>query len=38
MGGEDIPYFIENNPGAFYHIGCTLAEDLPVPELHSPLN
>ena len=37
MGGEDFSYFIENNPGAFYHIGCTPKEDLPAPALHSPL-
>ena len=37
MGGEDFSYFIEDNPGAFYHIGCTPKEDLPAPALHSPL-
>jgi len=37
MGGEDFSYFIEDNPGAFYHIGCTPRENLPAPALHSPL-
>ncbi len=37
MGGEDFSYFVEGNPGAFYHIGCTPREDLPAPALHSPL-
>ena len=37
MGGEDFSYFIETNPGAFYHIGCTPPENLPAPALHSPL-
>jgi metal-dependent amidase/aminoacylase/carboxypeptidase family protein len=37
MGGEDFSYFIENTPGAFYHIGCTPRDDLPAPALHSPL-
>jgi amidohydrolase len=37
MGGEDFSYFIENTPGAFYHIGCTRPEDMPAPALHSPL-
>lgn len=36
MGGEDFSYFIENTPGAFYHIGCTAPENLPAPALHSP--
>jgi len=37
MGGEDFSYFVEANPGAFYHIGCTPPEKLPAPALHSPL-
>lgn len=37
MGGEDFSYFVESNPGAFYHIGCTPPEKLPAPALHSPL-
>jgi metal-dependent amidase/aminoacylase/carboxypeptidase family protein len=37
MGGEDFSYFIEHNPGAFYHIGCTPPEKMPAPALHSPL-
>lgn len=37
MGGEDFSYFIEDRPGAFYHIGATPAEKLPAPGLHSPL-
>jgi amidohydrolase len=37
MGGEDFSYFIENRPGAFYHIGTTLPENMPAPALHSPL-
>lgn len=36
MGGEDFSYFIENTPGAFYHIGCTPLDHLPAPALHSP--
>lgn len=36
MGGEDFSYFIENTPGAFYHIGCSAPEDLPAPPLHHP--
>jgi amidohydrolase len=37
MGGEDFSYFIEDRPGAFYHIGATPPENLPAPALHSPL-
>lgn len=36
MGGEDFSYFIENTPGAFYHIGCTPIDKMPAPALHSP--
>ena len=36
MGGEDFSYFIENTPGAFYHIGCTPIDRMPAPALHSP--
>ena len=36
MGGEDFSYFIEECPGAFYHIGCTPLDKLPAPALHSP--
>lgn len=36
MGGEDFSYFIENAPGAFYHIGCTPIDRMPAPALHSP--
>ena len=35
MGGEDFSYFIENTPGAFYHIGCTPIDRMPAPVLHS---
>ena len=33
MGGEDFGYFIEDVPGAFWHLGCS--EKLPAPSLHS---
>lgn len=36
MGAEDFSYFIDNTPGAFYHIGCTPVDRLPAPALHSP--
>ena len=36
MGAEDFSYFIENRPGAFYHLGCTAKENLPGTALHSP--
>ena len=36
MGGEDFSYFIENTPGAFYHIGCTPFDHMPAAALHSP--
>ena len=35
MGGEDFSYFIEETPGAFYHIGCTSADRMPAPPLHN---
>ena len=35
MGGEDFSFFCENVPGAFFHLGCTAAQDLPAPLLHS---
>lgn len=33
MGGEDFAYFVEEAPGAFWHLGC--ASSLPAPTLHS---
>ena len=33
MGGEDFSYFVEEVPGAFWHLGC--ATTLPAPTLHS---
>lgn len=36
MGGEDFSYFIENTPGAFYHVGCTPLSKMSAPALHSP--
>ena len=36
MGGEDFSYFIEDTPGAFYHIGCTPEEKMPGAALHNP--
>lgn len=35
MGGEDFSFFSDCAPGAFYHIGCSRAEELPAPPLHS---
>ena len=35
MGGEDFSYFIENTPGAFFHIGCADPSHMPAPALHS---
>lgn len=35
MGGEDFSYFIEDTPGAFYHIGCTAPNKMPAPPLHN---
>lgn len=36
MGGEDFSYFVEERPGAFYHLGCTPIDRLPAPALHNP--
>ena len=33
MGGEDFSYFVEEVPGAFWHLGCSTT--LPAPTLHS---
>ena len=33
MGGEDFSYFVEQAPGAFWHLGCAPAQ--PAPTLHS---
>ena len=33
MGGEDFAYFVEQVPGAFWHLGCSAS--LPAPTLHS---
>ena len=33
MGGEDFSYFVEQAPGAFWHLGCSAS--LPAPTLHS---
>ena len=35
MGGEDFSFFNDVAPGAFYHIGCALPEEMPAPALHS---
>lgn len=35
MGGEDFSFFGDCAPGAFYHIGCSRADELPAPPLHS---
>ncbi len=35
MGGEDFSFFSDEAPGAFFHIGCVKAEELPAPPLHS---
>ena len=35
MGGEDFSYFIEETPGAFYHIGCTSPDKMPAAPLHN---
>ena len=35
MGGEDFSFFSDCAPGAFFHVGCTRAENLPAPSLHS---
>ena len=33
MGGEDFSYFVQQIPGAFWHLGCAPAQ--PAPPLHS---
>ena len=33
MGGEDFSYFVEEAPGAFWHLGCSTR--LPMPALHN---
>jgi len=35
MGGEDFSFFSDCAPSAFFHIGCSRAENLPAPPLHS---
>ena len=35
MGGEDFSYFIEETPGAFYHLGCTSPDKMPAAPLHN---
>lgn len=35
MGAEDFSFFSDEAPGAFYHIGCVRAENMPAPALHS---
>ena len=35
MGAEDFSFFNDAAPGAFYHIGCVLPEDMPAPALHA---
>lgn len=35
MGGEDFSFFCDCAPGAFFHIGCVDANQLPAPPLHS---
>ena len=35
MGGEDFSFFSDCASGAFFHIGCSRAENLPAPPLHS---
>ena len=35
MGAEDFSFFNDVAPGAFYHIGCVLPEEMPAPALHS---
>ena len=35
MGGEDFSFFSDCAPGAFFHIGCVQASDMPAPPLHS---
>ena len=35
MGGEDFSFFSDCAPGAFFHLGCSLPENMPAPPLHS---
>ncbi len=35
MGGEDFSFFSDEAPGAFFHVGCARAEEVPAPPLHS---
>ena len=35
MGGEDFSFFSDCAPGAFFHIGCVLPEEMPAPALHA---
>ncbi len=35
MGAEDFAAFIENTPGAFFHIGCANPSQMPAHPLHS---
>ncbi len=35
MGGEDFSFFSDCAPGAFFHIGCVLSEEMPAPALHA---
>ena len=35
MGAEDFSAFVENTPGAFFHIGCADPALMPSPPLHS---
>ena len=35
MGGEDFSFFSDCAPGAFFHIGCILPEEMPAPALHA---
>lgn len=35
MGAEDFSFFSDCAPGAFFHLGCTRADRLPAPPLHS---
>ena len=35
MGGEDFSFFSDCAPGAFFHLGCSLPQNMPAPPLHS---
>ena len=35
MGGEDFSFFSDCVPGAFFHLGCVNASQMPAPPLHS---